>query len=65
MSVDFEENNYAPQMGVSNDGTDRSVGKITKLFMAIGLGRNPDIAQYFVLFVAIIFFGLAIFIYFF
>ncbi len=65
MSVDFEENNYAPQMSGMNGSPERSVGKITQLFMAIGLGRNPDIAQYFVLVVAIIFFGLAAYIYFF
>ena len=64
MSVDFEEKDFLP----STDNryyADKPIGPITKIFMSLGLGRNPDAAQYFVLVVALIFFALAGFIYFF
>lgn len=67
MSVDFEENNNIPQNVNFNPvyGGEKQVGKITQLFMSLGLGRDENIAQYFVLAVAIIFFALAGYIYFF
>ena len=64
MSVDFEEKEFLPPIDNRYYG-DRPIGAITKIFMSLGLGRNPDIAQWFVLVVAIIFFALAAYIYFF